>query len=1051
MTLYANDQTGTVQPVTQDLRAGLGLLVVALAATVLFHGGLLPFTHGNTYDAFIHMFFGDSYARSWFDHWDDRWYTGFLTTSYPPGTHMAIGALSQIMPLRAAFVVVQLLALILLTVGVYRFSLLWVPPVAAGYAAIFLSLSSAISETVHLFGQLPTIFSLAIFLNGMPYVYRWIAEGGLGNFAAAVIFGAATTAAHHVTTIFGAVLFIIPIGLHALTATADLHPISRPADQVRAALTYRFWPYVTRFLPPLGRGLILAVSLICAIVLTILPYWIWSISDPITQVPIPHGSRENYLERRDLGFIFFLLPWGMALLFLPYAALKSVRTRLWPLGGALFLCFILGTGGTTPISRAILGGAFDILTLDRFTFWGTILILPFLGLVFDGLINGRSGRLIVGAFGRAARGIIVGGLFLGFVAVAVLAAILPTIRQTQPEFIDPTPIVEFMNSDDHDRWRYLTLGFGDQFAYLSAQMEAQSVDGNYHSVRRLPDLTRFSVERLENAKYLGVPGLGSLRQFLLNADDYHLKYVFSNDEFYDPLLHFAGWRRLLRLQNGVVVWERPDVSPLPAVRARRDLGRIQSLMWGIVPPAMLLLAGLVFAGSVIRRGAVRPARCYRPIILPAAGFTNPLRVRRLVIGIFMVVLAAGAWGASRLWQHLNTPLAPQDVVTAYFDDLDFRRFSAAFDRLDPETRPDLEDQLFAWRWRGGLVASYGKLTNIDVELIEQSAGLADWRVTLDWLTALDLREEVLTIRTVERDGTWYLAPIGLRPEQSPHRLDRQPQIGWSAPGRRQPRAESDLHRDLLDRPEIAVPASRLVRYQDRLFLVGSVVNLDMDPAALTLIGDLRAEDGRTLLSQGAGTTGGQRLLPGETAGFRIDFEAVLSLEDAVPGQGYDPTQFLPPVLDAEPVGASLNARALTGTDGHYSGISLNGIRVEETEGVLRLTALAVNTGTETASVTRLTALLLDAQGLPIWAEAGFVGANIYPGQSVPVSFDIPLESAVETLADITADGLTLNNATPDVSADDLPDPTIGTIPLDGAGGYAALRLTVSSMIHDPEF
>ena len=84
MTLSANDQTGTVQPVTQDLRAGLGLLVVALAATVLFHGGLLPFTHGNTYDAFIHMFFGDSYARSWFDHWDDRWYTGFLTTSYPP-------------------------------------------------------------------------------------------------------------------------------------------------------------------------------------------------------------------------------------------------------------------------------------------------------------------------------------------------------------------------------------------------------------------------------------------------------------------------------------------------------------------------------------------------------------------------------------------------------------------------------------------------------------------------------------------------------------------------------------------------------------------------------------------------------------------------------------------------------------------------------------------------------------------------------------------------------------------------------------------------------
>ena len=34
---------------------GLRLLFVALAGAFLFHGGLLPFTHGNTYDAFIHM------------------------------------------------------------------------------------------------------------------------------------------------------------------------------------------------------------------------------------------------------------------------------------------------------------------------------------------------------------------------------------------------------------------------------------------------------------------------------------------------------------------------------------------------------------------------------------------------------------------------------------------------------------------------------------------------------------------------------------------------------------------------------------------------------------------------------------------------------------------------------------------------------------------------------------------------------------------------------------------------------------------------------------
>ena len=117
-------------------------------------------------------------------------------SSYPPGSHMAIAALMKVMPLRAAFVAVQLVALLLLTIGGFRFARLWVTARPAGYAAISLVLASSISETVHLFGQLPTTLSLGIFLNGLPYVYRWIAGGGWANFVAAVIFGAATTAGH---------------------------------------------------------------------------------------------------------------------------------------------------------------------------------------------------------------------------------------------------------------------------------------------------------------------------------------------------------------------------------------------------------------------------------------------------------------------------------------------------------------------------------------------------------------------------------------------------------------------------------------------------------------------------------------------------------------------------------------------------------------------------------------------------------------------------------------------------------------------------------------
>jgi len=46
-------------PSSNEEGGGLQLLMVALAFTVMFHGGLMPFTLGNTYDAYIHMFFGD--------------------------------------------------------------------------------------------------------------------------------------------------------------------------------------------------------------------------------------------------------------------------------------------------------------------------------------------------------------------------------------------------------------------------------------------------------------------------------------------------------------------------------------------------------------------------------------------------------------------------------------------------------------------------------------------------------------------------------------------------------------------------------------------------------------------------------------------------------------------------------------------------------------------------------------------------------------------------------------------------------------------------------
>lgn len=1024
------------------------LLCFALAAAVLFHGGLLPFTHANTYDAFIHMFFGDHYHRSWFDPWEPRWYTGFATTSYPPGSHMAIGALQYLMPLRAAFVVVQLTGILLLTIGVYRYALLWVSPGAAGFASVVLVLSSSISETLHLFGQLPTIFSLGVFLNGMPYVYRWIVLGQWPNFAAAVIFGAATTAAHHVTTLFGAVLFIVPLAFQALRAVAEMNPVPRDAMAGRARGRMAL-ALLSRFGWPVARGVLLAVALVGAMVLTIFPYWYWSVTDPITQVPIPHGSRESFLLRPDLGFVFFLLPWGPSLLLLPYAVYKGVTTRLWPLAASLVLCFILGTGGTTPIPRALLRGAFNILTLDRFTFWATVLILPFIGVMFEGLFYGRSGQALKMAIGRGMNRVVAGALFSLYVAVAVFCAVLPVMRPTQPGFIDPTPIVSFLEQDEHDRWRYLTLGFGDQFAYLSALTAAQSVDGNYHSARRLPDMTRYSVERLENSKYLGVPGLGSLQHFLVNSDRYHLKYIFSNDEFYDPVLLFTGWNRLNRLGNGVVVWEKPDVAPLRLLQRRRDIPVAQAMAWGTVPPLVLGLAALIFLASVLRRGLADARREYRPLLQAQASFLRPSRVRQVVFTLAALAVLTGAAGGWQAWQRFATPALPEAVVAEYYGHLDFRRYADAFQLLDPETRGAFDDALFQWRWRGGLIASYGKLVGLKTDVLERTQTIIDFRVTLNWLTALDLREEVLTVRAVKRGADWFVVPSELRPQQTPLRLQRAAGVLWNVTGRRQPIADTDLHRDRPDRPEIGVSGARLVRHDGLYSVVGQVANLDGDPAHVTVQSDLVTRNGAVLASQTAAMINSQRLLPAEVTGFRVAFEGVLSLRDAAAHGGYDPKLFVPPVLAAAPEGATVQARALVTSANLYRGIALNGVTFTEDEEGLVIRGTAANVGTQTASVIRILALGYAADGLPIWADAGFVDGNILPGQTAPFELRLPPRSSVEVVADVTPAETEVNGA--DASAPRRDAVVAGAIPLNGQAGFLAVRLQASSMIYEPEF
>jgi len=379
----------------------------------------------------------------------------------------------------------------------------------------------------------------------------------------------AAAAAHHVTFLFGVVLFAIPVlWLAVLDRRADGEEASAAGVLLRAA--------------------IYAVITLAGVGLVLLPYWIALKQNPINQMPIPHGSRDNYLLNLHSGANFWLIPMGALILAIPFIVIRgSSERRLRPLLFGWYFTALLGLGGTTPVGHWVLQRAFEILTFERFTFWATLMAMPFVGVLAVELLDRYARKAAVG---------------LAVAAVATFAAAMSWTFVFSPinsGVFNVDQVIAFMNNPDHAKFRYITLGFNNQFSRVARNVNASSVDGDYNSARLLPELTQYGAGQLFNAKYFGASGMEALRAILKHADQYGLRYVFVHDRYYEPLLAFAGWRQAETYDDGLItLWSKDDVPP-----ARKlDFGTFvppawQGIMWGILPMLSSLLA--IFAVSFL--------------------------------------------------------------------------------------------------------------------------------------------------------------------------------------------------------------------------------------------------------------------------------------------------------------------------------------------------------------------------------------------------------------------------------------------------------------------
>jgi len=538
------------------------ILLVALAV----HGPLLfmqlPLT---SYDANTHIFFAAHYANHWFNPWNTKWFGGFSQTTYPPLTHQWIALFSHIMGLKWAYMLVQLIAILLLPIGMYRYAALWVDEVSASYAALGSVFLGSLAMLVYQSGQLPTTAAAALTLNAIPYFYIWLRSSRVADLLKGVALSWAAAAAHHVTLLFGAVLFAIPV---LVLAILDRNAPELP-DQDHASAG-----------GILLRAFVFAVVAMVGVAIVLYPYWIALWKNPINQMPIPHGSRDNYILHPFSGINFWIIPMGALMLALPFIIIRgSAERRLRPLLIGWYLTTLLGLGGTTPVGKVLLGRAYEVLTYERFTFWATLMAMPFVGLLAMELVRRFRLKAVVG---------------LSMAAVATMAAAVGwiTINPIASSPFKVDQVIAFLNRDDHAKFRYITLGFGDKFAEVSTYAKAGSVDGDYNSARLLPEMTAYGAGQLYNAKYYGLAGMESLRAVLKHANQYGLKYVFVRDRYYEPLLAFAGWREEEIYDNGnVTLWAKEDVPPAKRLEFVGFMPtETQGILWGILPVASSLLA-----------------------------------------------------------------------------------------------------------------------------------------------------------------------------------------------------------------------------------------------------------------------------------------------------------------------------------------------------------------------------------------------------------------------------------------------------------------------------
>jgi hypothetical protein len=413
--------------------------LILMAAIVVHLPLLLMKLPLKSYDTNFHIFFASHYVHHWFNPWNAKWYAGFSQTTYPPLPQQWVALLSHIIRFGH---------------GLYGGAACRHFAAGGGRLSVFPALGQPArridrspGERFSRLGELPGLF------RG-PVGHHFRGANLFERPAISVRVGPARQVGDRFSK---RACFSRP-PLPLTMPRCSLDHLLCGANPGAGALDREDGERIS--MPAfVGRTVAIAVVVGVAIALVLLPFWIALIHYPVTQTPIPHSSRANYILSPQWGLNYFIVPYGALVLALPFIFCAAP----W-LFGFVPCCLASGWHFCGP-RRHNPGGPSSAGPRLRRADHGAIQLL------------GNFARpSVCGTFGRFARRSIsywaVVGLTTRQPAVVHWRWAGQPIGPRMPRISRSIRSASWLNRDGHDQYRYVTLGFGNKIARLAMMTDA---------------------------------------------------------------------------------------------------------------------------------------------------------------------------------------------------------------------------------------------------------------------------------------------------------------------------------------------------------------------------------------------------------------------------------------------------------------------------------------------------------------------------------------------------------------------------------------------------